>query len=456
MRDLFVTAVVFGSLPFILWRPWIGIIMWCWLSYMNPHKLSWGFAYSMPFAMMVALATMVGVLLSREPKKIPWTRETIVMLLFGSWMVVTSASAFYPELAWLQFEKVAKILFMTFMTLMLINTHERLKTMAWVIALSIGFFGIKGGIFTIATAGAHRVYGPATTFISGNNEIALALVMIIPLFRYLQLTTGNLIIRHALTAAMFLCAIAAIGSQSRGALLAIAAMAVFLWIKSRGKLLTGTLIAVAASVIASVMPETWYARMQTIETYEDDGSAKGRINAWWFAFNLAKDRPLVGGGFETFQPPLFQIYAPDPWRTADVHSIYFEVLGEHGFVGLGLFLLLGIFAWLTAARVARVTKDRPALKSYRDLVLMLQVCLVGYAVGGAFLGLAYFDLFYHLVAMVVIAAELVKRELQTQAERDQVASALKAGKAAIGAPPGRPPVAGPARIASGPPTVAGK
>ncbi len=68
MRDYFVFAVVMGSLPFILRRPWIGIIMWCWLSYMNPHKLSWSFAREMPFAMLVALATLTGMLFMREPR----------------------------------------------------------------------------------------------------------------------------------------------------------------------------------------------------------------------------------------------------------------------------------------------------------------------------------------------------------------------------------------------------
>jgi probable O-glycosylation ligase (exosortase A-associated) len=411
MRDLFVTAVVFGSLPFILWRPWIGIIMWCWLSYMNPHKQAWGFATTMPFALIVALTTLVAMLVSREPKRFPWTRETVVMLLFLGWMFVTTSTALFPELAWPQLEKVAKILLMTFVTLILINTREKLNAMIWIIALSIGFYGVKGGIFTIATAGAHRVYGPASTFIGGNNEIALALVMTIPLMRYLQLQAGRALVRHGLTAAMLLSAISAVGSQSRGALIAILAMAGFLWLKSRGKLLTGALIVAAAAVIAAVMPESWYERMGTIQTYEQDASAMGRIRAWEVAFNLAVDRPLVGGGFETFQAPVYATYSPVNAPSRDVHSIYFEVLGEHGFVGLALFLSLYGFAWLTARKIVKLAKTEARLKPYGDLALMIQVSLVGYAAGGAFLGLAYFDLPYHLVSALVIAAILLEREV---------------------------------------------
>lgn len=411
MRDFLVTGVVFASLPFILARPWIGILMWCWISYMNPHKLAWGFAYSMPFAMLIALATLVGLLLSKEPKKFPLTRETAIMLMLSVWMVVTSTFALY-DFAWLQFEKVAKILLMTFVTLMLINTKQRLHVMVWAIVLSIGFFGVKGGIFTLATGGSYRVLGPLSTFIAGNNEIALALIMVIPLMRYLQLSSRRLVVRVGLGAAMFLSAVAAIGSQSRGALVAILAMAFFFWAKSRGKLATALFIALVVAVIAPFMPQTWYDRMATIEQYEQDPSALGRINAWWVAFNLAKARPLTGGGFETFQPELFALYAPDPTKYHDVHSIYFEMLGEHGFVGLGLFLALGLFTWRSASRVAAQARKGSEHESLGDLARMTQASLVAYGTGGAFLGLAYFDLFYHLVAVVVLANLIVARGKQ--------------------------------------------
>ena len=166
------------------------------------------------------------------------------------------------------------------------------------------------------------------------------------------------------------------------------------------------MIAIAVVAVLSVMPAEYYERMNTIKTYEQDQSAMGRINAWWFAFNLALARPLVGGGFETFQPSLFALYAPNPQDYHDVHSIYFEVLGEHGFVGLFLFLSLMWMTWRMAGRVRRAAGLDAGRKWLVDLMAMIQVSLVGYAVGGAFLGLAYFDLYYHLVALVVIANRL--------------------------------------------------
>ena len=404
MRDLFVTGVIFSLLPFIFKRPWVGILVWSWLAYMNPHRLTWGFAYDFPFSMVVGLVTITAFLFSKEKKEMVWTRETALLLIFLGWMLITTVFAFYPQFAWMQWDKVWKIQLMIFLTVLLINDRHKLHWLVWVIALSLGFYGVKGGIFTIVNGGVYRVQGPGGTFIAGNNEMALALVMVIPLIRYLHLQAKRQWEKTGLATAMVLTGVAAIGSQSRGGLVAIVAMGVFLWLKSRNKIITGFYMVIAVAIMASVMPQEWYDRMNTIQNYQQDESALGRINAWHTAFNVAKDR-ITGGGFEMFQGPTFRQYAPEPYRVHDVHSIYFEQLGEQGFIGLGIFILLGLFTWMRAQQVIRACKKDPERKWAADLAAMIQVSFVGYAAGGAFLGLSYFDLPYHLMIIVVLAAK---------------------------------------------------
>jgi probable O-glycosylation ligase (exosortase A-associated) len=355
----------------------------------------------MPFAMIVALVTLVSLLISREPKKIPWTRETIVLLIFLAWLLLTTFNAMYPARAWPHLNQIWKIVLMVYVTLILMRSKERINQLVWVIALSIGFYGVKGGIFTIVHGGIYHVKGPEGSFIGGDNEMGLALIMTIPLLRYLQLTVRNFWLRSGLHAAMVLCAIATVGSQSRGALVGLVAMGTFLWLKSRNKIFTAILGIVAIGLVLSVMPQQWYDRMNTIKNYETDPSAMGRINSWKMAFNMAKDKPL-GGGLDAFQSYSFALYAPDPDNVHDSHSIYFEVLGEQGFVGLALFLMLGLMTWRTASWViARARRDREK-RWIADLAAMIQVSLVGYATAGAFLGLAYFDYYYTLIALVVL------------------------------------------------------
>jgi probable O-glycosylation ligase (exosortase A-associated) len=404
MRDLFVTAVIFSLIPFIFKRPWVGILLWSWLGYMNPHRLGWGFAYNFPFAMIVGLVTIAAFLFSREKKEMLWTRETVLLLIFLGWMLFTTFFAFNPDWAWLQWNKVWKIQLMVVLTALILKERRHVHWLVWVIALSLGFYGVKGGLFTIANGGAYRVQGPGGTFIGGNNEIALAMVMAIPLIRYLHLQETRKWAKFGLASAMVLTGIAAIGTQSRGGLLAMGAMGVFLWLKSRHKLITGIYIAIAVAVLAAVMPEAWYERMGTIKTYDEDLSAQGRINAWHTAFNLAKDR-VTGGGFETWIAPVFRHYAPDPFNVRDVHSIYFEVMGEHGFIGFGLFILIGVLAWIRAQQIINRCHKDAERKWAADLAAMIQVSLVGYAAGGAFLGMAYFDLPYHLMIILVLTAK---------------------------------------------------
>ena len=196
--------VFFGMLPYVFARPYVGIYIWSWLGFMNPHRLTWGFAYEFPFAQIVAIVILVSMLRLKVPVRVPWTRETVLLLVLIAWMLFTTFFAFNTDGAWDQWDKVWKIQLMLYVTLMLIRSKTKLDWLIWVIVLSLGFYGVKGGIFTIAHGGAHRVQGPEGSFIGGNNEIALALIMTIPLMRYLQLQARNVLVHQGVTAAMLL------------------------------------------------------------------------------------------------------------------------------------------------------------------------------------------------------------------------------------------------------------
>jgi len=325
------------------------------------------------------------------------------LLMFVVWMGITTMTAMHFTLASSQYIEIIKIQLMTFITMMLMTDRRRIELLVWVIVASLGFFGVKGGLFTLTSGGGYHVVGPSRTFIGGNNEIGLALIMTLPLMRYLQLQARHVWMKWALMGAMALTVVAIFGTQSRGALLGMAAMMFMLLWKSRRRV---TMLVVMGSVLYGAfqfMPGSWHERMETIKSYQKDQSALGRINAWHFAFNLAKDRPIVGGGYQAFTRDLFAIYAPEPDNVHDAHSIYFEVLGEHGYVGLVLFLTLGWLTWRSCRQIGRKARLYPGGLWLADLARMLQVGLVGYASSGAFLGLAYFDLYYHFVAICVLA-----------------------------------------------------
>lgn len=391
---------------------------------MNPHRLGWGFANELPFAAVIGLVTVVAMVFSRESKRIPITPVTILLMLFILWMAITTFFATNPDMAYEQLDKVLKIQLMIFFTLILITDRHRLHILVWVIVISLGFYGVKGGVFTLMTGGQFHVIGPKGTFIEGNTSLALALIMILPLMRYLQLQAENKWVKRGLSAAMMLTGVSILGSYSRGALLAGAAIAIFMILKSRKRAVLILMMLVLIPVLIIFMPEKWMGRMETIQTYQQDSSAMGRIEAWQFAANIASQR-FLGGGFECFTPGNYHIYAPklantiaqrSDARYQGAHSIYFQVLGNHGFIGLILFLILGILSWRTGSWIIRCAKDDKNIAWARDLASMVQVSMIGYAVGGAFLGLAYYDLFYHLIAILVLIKLILIREQQEESD----------------------------------------
>lgn len=391
MRDIAVTLIILGTLPFILRRPFYGVLVWTWLGLMNPHRLAWGFAAELPFAQIVFIVTLIGLLFSKEPKRIPVTREILVLVVFILWMLITTIYALFPVPAWDQFDKVWKIQLGILLTLMLTNSPERIKLLIWTVAVSLGFYGFKGGIWTLMTGGGERVYGPPNTFLGGNNELGLALVMTIPLLWYLITMTPQKWVRLGLYAGLGFTLVAIVGTHSRGALVGLAVMGFIFFMKSRRKIVPLILALAFVAVLPHVMPQEWFDRMHTIETYEEDQSAQGRFQAWRAAITMAGER-LTGGGYEAL------VYD----NGTDAHSIYFEVLAEHGYTGLVLFLLLAALTWMKASTTKRLAKKDPDYRWAAELATMLQVSMVGYAASGAFLGLAYFDLYYILVVIIVV------------------------------------------------------
>ncbi|MQA36963.1 putative O-glycosylation ligase, exosortase A system-associated [Rugamonas aquatica] len=406
MRDILITLIVFGSLPMILRNPVNGVLMWVWISVMNPHTQGWGFATTFPFAFIIAIATLFSVAISRLPKALPMSGITFTLITLVLWMNVTTLFALFPESAYAQWSKVMKIMLMSLVTMTVIRSRDDIQRLMWVLTMSIAYYGVKGGIFTIRSGGVDRVWGPEGTFIGDNNAIALALIMTIPLMRYLQQRSEQRWLRHGLSATMLLSALAALGSYSRGALLAIGAMIVFMWLKSRHKLAAGALIALLTPLAFLFMPDRWSERMDSIGTYQEDESAMGRINAWYMAWNLARDR-FFGGGFEIAEPGTFFLYAPNPTDIHAAHSIYFQALGEHGFIGLGLYLLLLGMTWRSAAWIVRHSRNQPELEWAQQLATMIQASFAGFAVGGAFLSLLYFDVPYYLMGVIVATRLLV-------------------------------------------------
>jgi putative inorganic carbon (HCO3(-)) transporter len=407
MRDILVVSIVAVAAIMALRRPWIGVMLWTWLSIMSPHRYTWGFANDAPLAAIAAVFTLIGLLMTSERKSPFKGAPANILALFVIWMTLSWVFGIDIMGDYQQWNKVIKIYFMSFIALALLHTKHHIMAFTWVTVGSLAILGAKGGLFTILSGGSYRVYGPPGSFIEENNAFGLALIIIIPLLYFLFLQATNKLVRQGLLLVIILCAASALGSHSRGALLAIAAMGAMFWWRSTKKVPAMILIAIVMLVLLPMMPETWWARMNTIENYQVDASAQGRLLGWRIATEVAKHY-FFGAGMGYQHQFLFSQYGEAGDRVIAAHSIYFQILGNHGFIGLFIFIGIWISTYRYAGWLRKNAATIPEARWAADLGSMVQVGLVAYLVGGAFLSLAYFDLPYSMLIMVVLARKWVE------------------------------------------------
>ena len=427
MRDILLALIFIVLVPIILRYAWVGVPALFWVSLFTPQLQVWTFMHGFPAAMLFASVALVALVITKERRPFPHTREMALLFVLAAFFALTSHLALLPSAAWDFWIHFMKILLVTFITPLLIYGRRRILVLLLVITGSIAFFGLKGGLFAIRTGGSHMVLGPVGSYLSGNTYIGLAMIMVLPLilvsarmFRERWVDFGvpvldrfSVPIGWAGYVVFWLTAIAILATHSRGAFVGLVLVAPLLFLHMKKKILMAVVAFVAIAVAGVSAPEVLVERWQTIQTYEEDTSAMQRIQTWGVAWNMAMERPFTGMGFR------YEWIGYDRWVSyanfegswdwvLSPHSIYFGLLGAHGFVGLGLYMLLAAFTWLTLNRVRRTARRRTGQIWLSEYAWALQVGLAGYLAAGIFLDVAYFNLFYAFVALAVI----MRRELE--------------------------------------------
>ncbi|MBI3776067.1 MAG: putative O-glycosylation ligase, exosortase A system-associated [Gammaproteobacteria bacterium] len=428
MRDLAFVMGFLAMLPFAFGRPHIGALMWCWTAGLVPNSYVFGFATSIRFNLIVVLLTLLIWLLSKEPVRVPMHRTTILLIIFGIFGTISTAFAIGMEGGvWEHWGNFAKIIFFALVVSALFNNRTRIEALIYAVFLSVGFHGVEEGLKLILSGGGHHIFGPEISILTDNNHFALAILCILPLVFYLYRQAQQRVLRLALLGSAGILFFTVVGTFSRGGLIGLLAIAIWAFIHSARK---GRYLAFAIPVaiaLISFAPDRWTDRMDTISTANQDESFMGRVIAWKQSTLIAFDNPFLGGGFHAVQD--FGVWThyrqtrfheldfiptdePDPLAPHAAHSIYFQVLGDMGFVGLLLFGLLGLSAWRNTVIVAKQVKGRTDLEWAGQLAQYAQYSLIAYFVSGAALSMAYFEFIYILFAVIAALRQLVERTIR--------------------------------------------
>ncbi len=387
-----------------------GLLLSIFLEYVNPASFVPAFGVT-KLGTIIPLAVFLGAVIQRGPVSNRQmlahsnTRWIIFYLLLAFISVVVAEVTFY---SWTILKFVLGYVFWFVMFVKLITSYSKLKQVFTVLVLVHVLILILNPALLIEPE--TRSYVRAGHFLGDGNDFSLSVCIIVPLCLLLYLEAEAKYSKLFYFAALIVLILAIVGTQSRGATLALAGSFAYLWWAGKRKSLGVILISVVVAGIFAFAPPEYLQRMESIANYQEEGSAMGRIMAWKSGIRMALEYPLTGVGTGHFAVALGNEFRPPeyafqelPWLTA--HSMYFLVLGELGFPGLicMMTILLGNFIRLN--RLHRETLQAPGSDQVdlARLFLMLNTSLVAFCIGGAFLSVAYYPHIFVLAGLVTAA-----------------------------------------------------
>ncbi|MFB9936601.1 putative O-glycosylation ligase, exosortase A system-associated [Photobacterium aphoticum] len=437
MRDILFLGVIACLVLLAFRKPYVAVTLWLWTGLFVPKHWLYGFASGISYNTLFVLITVIvyGIAAYKRPMRL--TPLILMMLLFTVHITITTTvTVSDPDYVWSEWVKFSKTLLIILFVSLIIQTRNHFNYLLMAYVFSLGLMGVVEGLKFMATAGGHHIKGPSNNILSDNNHFALALCMVIPLIVYLLGQYKQKFYRLGLITVLILCVLAVLGTQSRGGFIGLTCVGGFFWLKSKRKVMTLLGFGLLTILALQFLPEKWFNRMNTIENAEQDGSFMIRVKAWKMYTLMAMERPLVGGGFRAMQfgyvwrsvaddfEKLSFIESPEPGdRGWAAHSIYFQVLGDHGFLGLGLFLGIIVVAYFTLSNIMRKVKDLERLRWQYHLASMLKLSIVAYCISGAALSLPYAEACWSFFA-VVIALDLSMRESLEQIEQEEKTKAI--------------------------------
>ncbi|MED5503946.1 MAG: O-antigen ligase family protein [Pseudomonadota bacterium] len=349
--------------------------------------------------------------------------------LFIFWALVIIGIVFSPGrgIAMAEFiNSYWKIIVMTLAVTWIITTPKQLAQMSKAIMVAgllvglVALYNASNGIDLVegTRVSIGRSFG---SMLGDPND--LALVLLFPLaFTVSQLVEkrSSIWIRGFALLTCLILFLSIIETQSRGGLLG--ALSVFGYFASkhiRYKTLVLILTVVAAISLYVVAGIDGRASGGAAEA-GIDASAMGRLYAWEAAFKMALDNPLTGVGLDNFYYNYFFYSSHWDGMNHAVHSTWFGVLAETGFIGLIVFIILIVSLIKTSLRsISLLTKQSDITLSVGANAILSG--LIGTIVSGTFLTQGFVWPIYILAALTIVISRIVQTDCQNEkAEYSQI------------------------------------
>ncbi|WP_082547793.1 putative O-glycosylation ligase, exosortase A system-associated [Massilia sp. Root335] len=431
MQSLFLSAV-FAVLMFAGFSAaFAAALGFVWVDIVRPQQLAYSIINDQPLSFIAAVATL-GLFLLRDKKSPPKFGPILLLIvLFCLWVTFTTLISDFPTQAWGKWDWASKVLIFAVLIPYIFRSRIQIEAFILVFVFSASTILFSAGLKTILGGGGYgtlAVMGTGNTGLSESSTLAVVCVMLIPLVMFLMRHTvifpRNLLTRGLFLAIIVMALAAVVGTTARTGIIAVAVMCLLSMLQSKKKLWWIAGLALAAVVILNLdlSATRWGNRMSTIETYNADSSAMGRIKVWQWTIEFVGKHPL-GGGFDAYlHNRILGVtsdgetqYLPEGQVGGKAfHSIYFEVLGEQGIVGFSMYALMVGLAMFKLIRLKRAWKNDAGMAWISGLANALMTSIVVFLAGGSFVGIAYQPYIFYMLSLTVAIDQYARRVVQDQ------------------------------------------
>ena len=457
MRDLVFIAFLLAFLGLGLRRPFLFVLAYAYVDIVSPQHLSYYLLNSVPISMIFASLAIGGWLIADDKKNLRVAPRQFLMLILLVYAYFTTVYADFPVEAAEKWDWASKAIFWAIFLPLTLRTKLRIEAYLLVMVLAASSIIIVGGIKTLASGGG---YGALNLMVANNSglyegstisTVAIAIVPIILwLSRFGTIFPGDWRVRLFAYSLIFACLLIPIGTEARTGLVCIGMLAILMLRDAKRRLVYMSMTALACLAAIPMLPDSFTNRMDTISSYQADESASTRLAVWAWTWDYAKEHPL-GGGFDAYRQNKLRVRIVSTSESGPVqivdqqlqedkarayHSSYFEMLGEQGFPGLILFLLIhgiGLIRMEMLRRRYRRAEGADAWIS--PLATALQGGQIIYLVGSLFVGIAYQPFIYMLIGVQIGFDSYISR-------RNRVAAMSKGWAKAAPKPAAAPPPPG--------------
>jgi probable O-glycosylation ligase (exosortase A-associated) len=448
VTNLALTAFVLAFLIAGLSRPFLLVLAYAYIDIVAPQKIGWGPLGSLSISLVAFVLTVVLWLAREDKAGVRISSRQILMALLLAYCGLTTLFADFPEEAAAKWDWVWKALIFAMFLPLTLRTRLRIESLVLIMVLGVAVITIDGALKTLTGGGG---YGELKLLVNDNTGlyegsiISTVAICIIPMAFWLvshgTVFGSGWLVRLFAIGVSFSAILMPIGTQARTGLICVAVLGLLKLRSTQRRVTYLVLIGLGAAIALPLLPASFTERMSTIQNHEADQSAGTRLAVWGWTMEFAKSHPF-GGGFDAFRQDSVaydKVITTKDGTSTEIstehvieharayHSSYFEMLGEQGYPGLGMWLLLHVLGVVQMERIRRRYKKAPpiGLEWVGPLADALQQAQIVYLVGGAFVGIAFQPFCYMLVGLQCGLAAYVGRLDEAALEARRVERLLR-------------------------------